>query len=151
MTVTNTVAGVVDHVDIAPSTNPLTVGQTKTLAASLRDASSDALPSGPGTWSSSDATVASVDSDGKVTALKVGSTTITFTHTASGKAGTATVTVAVAIVNSVTINPATVLVTVNQETTLQPILKDSSGAILPLEAGTWSVEQWRTGLCRCRR
>ena len=138
VTVTNTVAGVVDHVDIVPSTNPLTVGQSRTLSASLRDASNNALPSGPGTWSSSDANVASVDSAGKVSALKVGSATITFTHTASGKVGTASVTVTVATVNSVTINPATASLTVNQETTLQPILKDSSGAILPLEAGTWS-------------
>nr|WP_309686362.1 Ig-like domain-containing protein [Armatimonas sp.] len=139
--VSTTVTGTVDHVDVTPTANPMTVAQTKTLTATLRDASNGALPSGPGTWSSSDATVASVDSAGKVTALKVGSTTISFTHTASGKVGTASVTVSAATVNSVTLNPMSASLTVNQETTLQAILKDGSGTILPLEAGTWSSSQ----------
>lgn len=138
VTVTNTVAGVVERVEVTPATNSMTVAQTKTLTVTLRDASNGALPAAPGTWSSSDATVATVDSVGKVTALKVGTTTITHTHTATGKTGTATVTVSAPTVNSVTINPATAALTVGQETTLQAILKDSSGTILPIEAGTWS-------------
>lgn len=138
ITVTNTVAGTVDRVEVAPATNPMTVAQTKTLTVTLRDAANNALPAGAGTWASSDATVASVDSTGRVTALKVGSTNITFTHTASGKVGTATVTVSAATVNSVTINPASTSLTVNQETTLQAILRDSGGAILPIEPGTWA-------------
>ncbi|MBB6050382.1 Ig-like domain-containing protein [Armatimonas rosea] len=136
--VTSSAAGIVDRVEVTPTTNALTVAQTKTLTATLRDASNGALPAAPGTWSSSDATVASVDSSGKVTALKNGAATITFTHTATGKTGTASVTVTTPTVNSVTINPATASLTVNQETTLQAILKDSSGTILPLEEGTWA-------------
>jgi uncharacterized protein YjdB len=139
VTVTNAAAGIVDRVEVTPTSNPMTVAQTKTLTATLRDASGGALPSGPGTWASSDATVASVDSTGKVTALKVGTTSITFTHTASGKVGTASVTVSAATVNSVTINPASTSLQVNGEATLQAILKDSSGTILPLEPGTWAT------------
>lgn len=138
VTVSSSAAGIVERVDVTPTTNPMTVAQTKTLTATLRDVSNGALPTAPGTWASSDATVASVDSTGKVTALKVGTTTISFTHTATGKVGSATVTVAAPTVNSVTLNPATASLTVNQETTLQAILKDSSGTILPLEEGTWA-------------
>jgi uncharacterized protein YjdB len=137
VTVSATAPGTVDRVEVAPATNPMTVAQTKTLSVTLRDASGGALPTAPGVWSSSDSTIASVDASGKVSAVKVGSATITFTHTASGKAGTATVTVSAPTVNSVTINPSSASLTVGQETTLQPILKDSAGTILPLEPGTW--------------
>ena len=44
-------------------------------------------------WSSSDATVASVDVSGKVTALKAGTATITVTTTDGGKTASCAVTV----------------------------------------------------------
>ncbi|MDR1043339.1 MAG: Ig-like domain-containing protein, partial [Clostridiales Family XIII bacterium] len=66
------------------------VGATKTLAATLTPAD----PFDPNvTWTSSDPSVATVDEDGKVTALKAGETTITVTTVDGGLTDTCIVTV----------------------------------------------------------
>ena len=64
---------------------PLCIGVSTTYTANTV-----VLGGGTGTWSSSDATIASVDpSTGSVLALKAGSTTISYTVT-GGCGGTAT-------------------------------------------------------------
>ena len=74
------------------------------------------------TWSSSDDAIASVDSDGKVTAVAVGGpVTITATaHDGSGVTATCAVTVVGAIVpvNSVTLNKAETTITIGENETL---------------------------------
>lgn len=71
-------------------------GETQTLATTITpdDADDKAL-----TWTSSDASVASVDSTGKVTAHKAGEATITATNAASGVKGTIDITVYVPVTN----------------------------------------------------
>ena len=68
----------------------LTVGETQTLTATVAP---DNAQDKSVTWSSSDATVATVDQDGKVTAVKAGTATITVTTTDGGKTATCAVTV----------------------------------------------------------
>ncbi len=73
------------------STLTLTVGQTETLTATItpKDATDQAF-----TWSTSDAAVAAVDDNGKVTAIAIGTATISATaNNGSGVKGVCAVTV----------------------------------------------------------
>jgi len=85
----------------APSLSML-VGRTEQLVATAKDAQGAVLPSAPAaTWSSSNNTVATVNSTGLVTALIVGNADIT--ATISGRTATARVTVSSAPL-AVTVN-----------------------------------------------
>ena len=81
------------------------VGGTLQLSAQAKDGSGGTV-SGTFTWSSSSATVATVDGDGLVSGVGRGSATITATETGSSVTGEATVTVGVASV-AVTSGPIT--------------------------------------------
>lgn len=86
VTVTEDPAG---SISVSPNQLPLTVGGSETLAAAV-------LPSGqPVTWTSQNDSIASVDSNGKVTAKATGSTTITAKITVGGKEYTDSCTVTV--------------------------------------------------------
>ena len=67
------------------------IGQTVQLTATLYDQHNNVLIGRTVTWSSSDATKATVSTSGLVTALKRGSVTIT--ASSGGKAGSTTVTI----------------------------------------------------------
>ena len=100
VTVNAAAAVPVTSVSVSPTSATLTVGQTQQLTATV-------LPSNAtdksGSWTSSNAAVASVSSSGLVTANAAGSATITFTTTDGGKTGTSSITVNVAP-NSLTVS-----------------------------------------------
>ncbi|HEY3011153.1 MAG TPA: Ig-like domain-containing protein [Gemmatimonadales bacterium] len=85
----------VASVTIIPSTLPLTVGETQQLTAVLRNAAGTELTGRTVTWTTSDATVATVSTSGLVSALSTGSATIE--ASSEGQTGTAAVTVAAPI------------------------------------------------------
>ena len=85
-----TVIAKVASVSLDKTSMTLTVGETQTLTATVTP---DNAQDKSVTWSSSDATVATVDQDGKVTAVKAGSATITVTTTDGGKTATCAVTI----------------------------------------------------------
>jgi uncharacterized protein YjdB len=85
-----TVIAKVASVSLDKTSMTLTVGETQTLTATVTP---DNAQDKSVTWSSSDATVATVDQDGKVTAVKAGTATITVTTTDGGKTATCAVTV----------------------------------------------------------
>lgn len=64
-------------VQLSPMAPSLQVGDTLTLADSVRHATGQVLPFAPVTWTTSDPAVATVDPDGRVTATGPGSATIT--------------------------------------------------------------------------
>ncbi|MGD8728071.1 MAG: Ig-like domain-containing protein [Gemmatimonadota bacterium] len=64
---------------VSPSSLTLEIEETGTLGAEVKDQRGQPMPSAVVTWASADPAVASVDSDGLVTALAPGSTTITAT------------------------------------------------------------------------
>ena len=99
----------------------LEVGQEETLTATV-------TPSGTAvTWTSSDNTVASVD-NGKVTAKKAGTATIT--ATAGGKSATATVTVTEASTETtISLNKTSLTLEVGQEETLTATVTPSGTAV----------------------
>ena len=82
----------VGSVTVTPTTVTFSaVGDTEQLSAAASDASGNSMPGVQFTWTSSDATVASVSTSGVVTS--VGSGTATISATAQGVSGTASVTV----------------------------------------------------------
>ena len=79
-------------VSVSPASPSLLVGATVTLSATTRDSGGNILTGRGVTWSTSDASIASVNSSsGLVTAAGAGTATIT--ATSEGKTGTASVTV----------------------------------------------------------
>jgi hypothetical protein len=78
-------------VTVSPATLSLTVGGMQQLTATLRDASGTILTGRAITWSSSNILVGTVTGNGLVTALLVGTATIT--ATSEGQSGTSALTV----------------------------------------------------------
>ena len=81
----------VASVVVTPANSIVALGFPAALAATVKDASGNVLTGRPITWSSSDASVASVSATGIVTGVAIGTATIT--ATSGGQSGTATVTV----------------------------------------------------------
>jgi trimeric autotransporter adhesin len=74
----------------APATNEVALGSTRALAATLTSASGEALPGRSVTWKSSNLAIAVVSASGVVTAVGIGSATITATGDIDNVSGTAT-------------------------------------------------------------
>lgn len=83
----------VTSVAVAPTNANVAIGATRQLTASVSPttASNQSV-----TWTSSDATIATVDSKGLVTGVKAGNATITATTADGGKTATSTITVTAA-------------------------------------------------------
>lgn len=94
----------VESVTVSPKTNNLDVGATRKLNATVEPSTAKQDV----TWSSDSEEIATVGSDGTVTAIAEGEATITVT--AEGKTDTATVTVTVPVINveSVELSPENV-------------------------------------------
>jgi len=97
-------------VSVTPASASVLAGQTVQLTAIPLDANGNPLSGRVVTWSSDNATVASVSASGVVTANVVGSATIT--ATSEGQSATSSITVTGVPVASVTVAPATVSVSV---------------------------------------
>jgi uncharacterized protein YjdB len=78
-------------VTVSPATASVTVGQTRQLSATLRDAGGNVLTGRTLTWSSSNTGIATVNGSGLVSAVAAGAATIT--ATSEGKSGTSAITV----------------------------------------------------------
>lgn len=127
----------VESVTLNKTTLDLMVGGNETLIATVLpvEAADKSL-----TWLSSDSTVATVDQNGKVTAVKAGNTTITV-GTANGKKATCTVTVTPAgttttPVTGVTITPPNLDLKVNETFTLTATVEPSNASNKKV---TWST------------
>jgi Tol biopolymer transport system component len=83
--------GAVSRVDVSPAEREMWAGDTLRLTAAVRGAGGGALDEAVA-WTTSDASVASVDAAGKVTAVGPGRATLT--ATAGGRRGEARITVA---------------------------------------------------------
>lgn len=126
----------VASVTVTPSTASLVIGATVQLNAVTKDAAGNTLTGRTVTWSTSDATIASVDGNGLVTANALGSAIIT--ATSETKTATAQITVTVAPVASVAVSPASVTVALNATTQLSATTSDASGHVLTGRTVTWS-------------
>ena len=152
-TITATVDGVVGSagvtvatvpaasVTVAPSTLALTIAQTGTLVATVRDANGNVLAGRAVTWTTNNPLVATVTQAGVVTGLLPGTATITAT---SGSAsGTAAVTVSPIPVGSVAVSPSSRSIVQNASTTLAATVKDANGNTLNGQTITWTTSDAR--------
>jgi len=125
----------VASVTVTPTTASLVIGGTVTLSATTKDASGNVLTGRTVTWSTSDQSVATVNG-GVVTAVALGTATIT--ATSEGKSAPAQITVTVAPVATVAVSPSTVPVLPGATTQLTATLSDASGHPLTGRTVTWS-------------
>lgn len=125
-------------VSVTPANATVTVGQATQLTASVRDASGATLLGRAIAWTSSNLAVASVTSDGTVTAISAGTTTVTVT--CEGKASTATITVvtAPAPVASLTVTPSAATLPVGQTTQFSYTAFNAAGGALVGRSVTWT-------------
>jgi uncharacterized protein YjdB len=129
-----TVGAPVDSVSITPDGATIEVTDTLQLDATLQDAGGNTLQR-PISWSSSNASVASVDSNGLVTGESEGTAQIT----ADSEGVTDTVTVDVtAPVATVTISPDPVDLDLNATQQLSVELRDANGNVLSGRTVNWS-------------
>ncbi|HEV8448247.1 MAG TPA: Ig-like domain-containing protein [Gemmatimonadaceae bacterium] len=126
----------VASVAIQPPTASVTIGTTAQLTALTKDSIGGVLNGRVVAWGSSDPTTVSVSSTGLVSALKLGSATIT--ATSEGKNGTSLVTVVKVPVASVTVAPASKALLVTETVTLTPTVKDSTGTVVTDRPVSWS-------------
>ncbi len=126
----------VTGVTVVPESVEVIVGNTVTLTATVvpYTATNQNV-----SWASSDSSIASVDKDGVVTAIAIGTTTITVTTEDGGFTDTCTVTVVknpVVSVTGVTLDKSTATVTVGESVTL-------SATVLPSDATNKNLS-WST-------
>ena len=125
----------VASVTVSPSADTLAVGEAVVLSAQAFDAGGRALTAAAFSWSSSDASVASVDGTGLVTAAGAGAATIT--ATSNGASGSSEIAVR-AVVDSVAVSPTVAWVGLGQTVQLSAEAFDADGAVVAGAAFSWS-------------
>jgi uncharacterized protein YjdB len=123
-------------VEVTPNPLTMSVSQSTQMTATPKDANGNALSGRAVTWSSSDPTVATIDNQGKLTAVAAGTTTIT--ATSEGKSGTAAITISTSAVGSVSVQPPTPSVVQGTSVQLTAIVKDQFENVTNNRAVTWS-------------
>jgi len=125
---------------VAVGLNPssITAVGTSQATATTLDANGNTLTGRSITWSSSNLAVATVDAQGVVTALAVGTSSIT--AASEGKSGSATITVTPAPVASVSVSLAANSITAVQTTQATATLFDAKGRVLTGRTVSWSSD-----------
>jgi len=118
----------VASVAVSPASDVVVVSQTLQLSAVPRDAQGTALTGRAVSWTSSDATRATVSSTGMVTGVAPGAVTIT--ATSEGKVGTASITVQAKPVSAVIVSPSQVSLEPGQTRQLTAQVTDDQGNVL---------------------
>ena len=127
----------INSVAVSPGTATLvSLGATQQLFA-LASAAGTLAPDATFTWSSSDASVASVSATGLVTALANGTTTVTASVTGATATGSATITVAQAAA-AITLTIADETITPGATTQVMATVVDAGGSNLSAPDLTWS-------------
>ena len=118
----------VASVVVTPSSNDLVVAQTTQLSAEVRDANGAPLTGRTVTWSTSNAQIATVTSQGVVTAIAPGAAGIT--ASSEGQSGTATINVSPRPVSAVIVSPGQMAIFQGQSAQLNVLVTDDRGQVL---------------------
>jgi uncharacterized protein YjdB len=135
-TVQVTVVGPPASVDITPQTASLVPGETRQFRAVVHDINGVELPGAAVTWNTSDASVVTVDANGRATAVSAGAAQVLAESNA--KRNAAQVTVTPPPVAVVEVAPHDASVTVGQTVQLTATLKDAGGNVVKGRAVAWS-------------
>lgn len=118
----------VQTITVSPSRDTIAVGTERAHAAELRDADGKVLSGRVVAWSSSNNSIAAVSSNGIVTGIAPGTTTIT--ASSEGRAGTAIVVVLERLASSVTLTPRSATLIVGATQALDAQITDAGGNLL---------------------
>ena len=127
---------VVAAVEVAPERRELAVGETVMLAATPRDAAGRPLTGRSVNWRSSDVAIANVAADGRVTALRVGTTTLF--ATSEGKSGASVVTVRPGPLARLELSPASLILAPGEVRQTTALGYDAADNVLRLGAVVWT-------------
>jgi len=127
----------VASVHVSPGNKALFVGQAWRFTAEARDAGGTTLPDRLINWSSNNESVATVSSNGTVTALAPGGAIIT--ASSEGKSAPASVTASAVPVASVQVSPDTQVLYVGQTAQFRAQPLDAAGHPLPGRIVLWST------------
>ena len=121
---------------ITPSTTTLNaIGQTAQLTATVRDANNNPITGATVTWQSNTPAVAEVSASGLVTAIGIGSATITVMS--GGKSATAVITVSQASATLAITPSTTTLNAIGQTTQLTATVRDANNNLITGATVTW--------------
>jgi len=126
--VTVSVGAAVASVQVTPGTASIMPGSTQQLTTTVRDSSGAELTGRAVTWTTSNAAIATVSATGLVTAVAVGTATIT--ATVGGVPGVMTLTVLAlpTSITSVSVTPTSVSLPVGSTSALTPVVTQPLGA-----------------------
>jgi uncharacterized protein YjdB len=123
-------------VSVTPPSVAVTAQATVSLSVVVKNAEGGILPNRPVAWSSADPSVATVSSDGSVTGIAIGVTTVV--ATSDGRSGASTVSVTPIPVSSVEVLPSAARISVGDSVQLAAVAKDGNNGLLPGRGVAWS-------------
>jgi uncharacterized protein YjdB len=126
----------VASVAVTPSAAATNVGNTQQFSAVARNADGDAISGKTFTWSSSNASVATVNGTGLTSAQAPGTATIS--ATVEGESGSATLTVQQREVETVSISPASATAEVGETRQFAATARDADGNVISGRTVTWA-------------
>lgn len=115
-------------ITVTPATITLRKNNIQQFTAVAKNSLGTVIPNIAFTWASSNSSIASVDNNGKVTALTVGN--VTLSASADGQNGSSAITVTEVPIGSCSLTPATQKLLVNQQGAITLALKDTAGNAL---------------------
>ena len=128
----------VNSVVVTPTNPSVVQGGNLQLTATLRDVNNNVLAGRAVSWASGLVSRATVSQTGIVTALTVGSVTISATSEGRGSSTTVTVTAVPQVVASVTVSPATTTLMLGSTTTVTATARTSGGTVVTGRTVTWT-------------
>ena len=123
---------------ITPGAAQIAPGKNVALQVELQDGAGRDLSGQPVKWSSSDTTVAVVDSSGNVTARKVGTAHIVAASGQTSAYSVVSVSTAPPPALFVTLSPSSVSIPVQGDAQIFATVKDASGNVVPTAQVTWA-------------
>ncbi len=129
-------AAPIADLSVTPSTSNLASGTSTQLSAHATDASGNPLTGRAVGWSTSDASVASVSTNGTVTAARTGTATIT--ASAEGQSANALIHVSAGAASHATVSPGSIGLVAGHSQQLSVSLTDAAGNSVPTQSTSWT-------------